>query len=79
MKQFDQWLRSNPGMASKLADALHVSRSHVSQVRAGSRPIPIDWMPTIEALSSGLLTIDGMVHSQARPRIAARRRRKEAV
>lgn len=77
MKQLDQWLNANFGMATRLAKALSVSVSHVSQVRSGKRRVPADWMPTIEAMSGGLLTVESMVMHQAKPRLAARRERRK--
>jgi len=76
MKTLDAWLGEQSGRASALARELAVARSHLSQVRSGLRKIPTDWMPTIEAFSDGVLTIEGMVLHQARGRIAERKARR---
>ena len=76
MKSLDNWLKEETGRASRLAEALAVSRSHLSQVRKMGRRVPIDWMPIIEDFSNGVLTVSGMVAEQSRGAVIDRRERR---
>lgn len=77
MKILDAWLGEEFGRAAALAEALAVSRSHLSQVRKHRRSVPVDWMPVIEDFSGGVLTIEAMVAEQSRGVVRERRRRRE--
>lgn len=76
MKSLDLWLKEQPGRASRLAEVLAVSRSHLSQVRSRLRRLPVDWMPVIEDFSGGILTVEAMVLEQSRGLVNARRERR---
>ncbi len=79
MKSLDIWLYQKPGSASRLAEQLAIDRSYLSQVRKGTRKIPVDWMPVIDAFTSGAISIESMVLAQAKGKVKVRRERREAA
>lgn len=61
MKSLDAWLTEKHGRAAELAQALAVTRSALSQVRNGDRPMPTNWIPVVAEFSNGVLSIESLV------------------
>lgn len=61
MTKFQHWLDSTPGMASQLAKELGVGPGTISNVKKRRRRMPPYWMPIVNKLSSGKLSLETLL------------------
>ncbi len=61
MNKFSAWLDSHPSMATKLAQAVGVNRTSISNCKTGLLLMPTRWMPVVVELSEGQLDYQTLV------------------
>lgn len=61
MKEFSEWLDSEPGMATRLKNKLSINATNISNWRNGHKPIPWTHMQTIHTLSKGKVPLKKMM------------------
>lgn len=64
MHKFKSWLNATPGLATTLRKKLDVTAGSISNVKHSRRLMPLAWMPLIQEMSSGKLTIPSMVKTR---------------
>lgn len=63
MNKFSDWLSANRRMAVALARRLGIHKSTVTNAKTGLIAVPQRWMPVIEEMSKGRVTVRDLVDS----------------
>lgn len=61
MSKFSDWVDSKYRRATELAEHFGVSRSFISNIKAGRKPVPKNWYRPLVELSGGELTLVDLV------------------